>query len=260
MKNKLPHLFLSLFLILSFSAYSKEKPKEYYQITVYHFTSAEQEKIIDAYLKNAYLPALHRQGINKIGVFKPVANDTASDKRIYVLIDSKKLKQLISLPTQLLKDRDYLQAGEEYNNSSYKNPPYVRMENILLQAFDMAPDLTLPDLKGTSKEKIYELRSYESATEALHYNKLKMFNQGGEINIFKRLGFNAVFYAKVIAGCHMPNLMYMTSFENRQEREAHWKTFSADSAWKKLSSEDQYQHNVSQADIILLHAADYSDY
>jgi hypothetical protein len=86
-----------------------------------------------------------------------------------------------------------------------------------------------------------------------------MFNEGGEVPLFKRLGFNAVFYADVISGSHMPNLMYMTSFENRAAREEHWKSFSADPEWKKLVALPEYQHNVSKAEVILCHAADYSD-
>ena len=87
-----------------------------------------------------------------------------------------------------------------------------------------------------------------------------MFNEGGEVDLFKRLNFNAVFYAEVIAGSSMPNLMYMTSFENKADRDAHWKTFVDDAEWKKLSGDPMYQHNVSKADIVLMRAAEYSDY
>jgi len=87
-----------------------------------------------------------------------------------------------------------------------------------------------------------------------------MFNVGGEVPLFKRLGFNAIFYASVIAGSHQPNLMYMTSFESMQEREAHWKTFSNDAQWKALSSDAKYQNNISHIDITFLHAMPYSDY
>ena len=37
-----------------------------------------------------------------------------------------------------------------------------------------------------------------------------------------------MFYASVLAGARMPNLMYMTTFENQAERDAHWKTFGDD--------------------------------
>ena len=67
-----------------------------------------------------------------------------------------------------------------------------------------------------------------------------MFNEGGEIPLFVRLNFNAVFYADVIAGSHMPNLMYMTTFNNKQDRDDHWKVFSADAEWKALSARPEY--------------------
>jgi len=77
--------------------------------------------------------------------------------------------------------------------------------------------------------------------------------------LFKKLGFNAVFYASVLSGAHMPNLMYMTSFENMASREQHWKTFGSDPFWKNLSASPEYQHNVSHIDIVFLHPTDYSD-
>ena len=87
-----------------------------------------------------------------------------------------------------------------------------------------------------------------------------MFNAGGEVALFNRLQFNAVFYAEVIAGSKMPNLMYMTTFNNKVERDIHWKNFGADTEWKTLSALPEYQHTVSKADIFFLRATSYSDY
>ena len=120
--------------------------------------------------------------------------------------------------------------------------------------------MKLPKLTAAKNERVYELRSYESATEKIFANKVYMFNEGGEIDLFKRLNFNAVFYAEVIAGSHMPNLMYMTSFENKTDREAHWKNFVDSPEWKKLSTLPEYQNNVSHIDIMLLQPMEYSDF
>jgi thioesterase domain-containing protein len=87
-----------------------------------------------------------------------------------------------------------------------------------------------------------------------------MFNVGDEINLFKRLGFNAVFYGEVIAGSHMPNLMYMTTFNNKEDRDKHWDAFGKDAYWKELVAKPEYQHNVSHADIIFLRPVEYSDF
>ena len=59
-------------LMVSFHAAAAE----FFELRTYYYTKAEQEAGLDQYLQNALLPALHRQGIRKVGVFKPIANDT----------------------------------------------------------------------------------------------------------------------------------------------------------------------------------------
>ena len=258
--KKLSCLLLALSLISLPGMLHAQKSREFYQLTVYHFSNGEQEKVIDNYLKNAYVPAIHRNGIKNVGVFKLIANDTAVDKRIYVLVPVKKFDALLNVSSKLLKDKEYLQNGKEYLDAPFSNTPYLRLENIFLQAFELAPTMKLPKLNSAKTERVFELRSYESGTEKLYRNKVEMFNQGGEIKLFERLNFNAIFYAEVLSGPRMPNLMYMTSFENREDRDAHWKTFGSDPEWKRLSALPQYQKNVSKSDILLLHATDYSDY
>jgi hypothetical protein len=262
-KKQLAFVFIGLLCgMMMFSSWTdhKKKEREFYQLTAYHFSSTAQEKTLDNYFQNALLPALHRDGIKNIGVFKSWANDTATDKLMYVLVPIHSLDMLTKLPEQLKKDEQYNNAAADYLNADYKNPPYTRMENIILHAFRLAPEMKLPSLQSPKRNRVYELRSYESATEKKFENKVQMFNEGGEIDIFNRLHFNPIFYSEVIAGNKMPNLMYMTSFENRADREAHWKAFGNDTAWKKLSSSPEYQNNVAHIDINFLYPADYSDF
>ncbi|MDP4264266.1 MAG: NIPSNAP family protein [Bacteroidota bacterium] len=265
MKKRISLFFrgiLSVLVLASLLSWSQAgKPtREYYQLTVYHFSNEGQEKIIDDYLQNALLPALHRMSIKQVGVFKALANDTSASKLLYVLIPVKSLEQVTTLREKLDDDKDFQQAGAAYINATYTEPPYTRIETILLRAFPLAPQMQAPDLKAAKKDRVYELRSYESATEKIFRNKVQMFNQGDEIGLFKRLNFNAVFYSEVIAGSKMPNLMYMTSFENMADRDAHWKSFSNDPDWKRLSAMPEYQHNVAHVDITFLHPVDYSDF
>jgi len=252
---------ISLFTnIFSASARVDGKTREFYSIRIYQLKNAEQEARVDNYLQRAFLPALHRMGIADVGVFKPVGNDTALVRRIYVLIPFKSLEQFTGLSAALAKDAQYLSDGKDYLDASYDQAPYDRIESILLQAFPDMPRHNVPAaLQGPRAERVYELRSYEGPTEKYFANKVHMFNEGGEIPLFQRLGFNAVFYASVLSGSHMPNLMYMTSFDNLASREQHWKTFSADPAWKQLSGSPQYQHNVSHIDIVFLHPTEYSE-
>jgi hypothetical protein len=122
------------------------------------------------------------------------------------------------------------------------------------------PQLKAPELQTPRAERIYELRSYEGYTEKIFKNKVQMFNEGGEVDLFKRLGFNAVFYAEVLAGSRVPNLMYMTTFANKSSRDEHWNTFRDDPQWKTLSAMKEYQNNVSKIDITFLTPTAYSDY
>ena len=55
-------------------------------ITVYHYRTAGQEKSLDDFLENALLPFYHNKGIKYIGAFKPLSNDTAADKTLYVIV------------------------------------------------------------------------------------------------------------------------------------------------------------------------------
>jgi hypothetical protein len=237
----------------------KGKP-EHYSLTIYHFLNGEQERAIDDYLSKALLPLLHKNNFENVGVFKPIANDTAVDKRIYLLIKAKKIHEIAAVNDLLYNDPAYGDTAKKFTAAPYNNPPYTRYETILLQAFPLAKKMNMPALQSEKSKHVYELRSYESATDGLYKNKVKMFNEGGEIALFNRLGFNAVFYGEVLFGSRMPNLMYMTSFENMGERDAHWKTFSSDPEWKRLSSLPEYQHNVSKSNIILMHATAYSDF
>lgn len=258
MPAKLVTMMLVFFIFST--ALPAQQKREYYQLTVYHYNTNTQEQILDRYFQEALLPALHRLQINSVGVFRAIANDTAVSKKMYVLIPFSTLNEVADLGIKLSSDKDYQIKGDTYLNAAYNAPPYKRKEVILLQPFSIAASFKLPQLKSAKKERVYELRSYESATEKIFRNKMHMFNQGDEIGLFKRLNFNAIFYAEVIAGSKMPNLMYMTSFENMTDRDAHWKSFGSDPYWKKLSAMPQYQNNVSHIDITFLRPTDYSDY
>ncbi len=241
-------------------AYSAPVKKDFYQIKIYHLKGNEQVSMMDGYLKNVYLPAMHRAGIKNIGVFKPIANDTAAAKLIYVFIPFSSSTSWMDIDAKLEKDGVYKNEAKSFNEAAADNAPYERMESILLEAFPGQPNLVLP--KDKNIERVFELRSYESPTANLHKKKMAMFNAaGGEIKIFDRLGFNPVFYAKVLSGSHMPHFMYMPIFTSLDERNAQWKRFGDDSVWKDISArpENENKVSVSHIDSILMHATDYSD-
>jgi hypothetical protein len=248
--------FLACTVLNSLSPAAAQK-REYYEIKIYRVNTQEQIKQLDQYFRNAYLPALHKLGIKKIGVFHDIGNDTLADKRIVLFIPLRSLEQVSKVEDIVLKD-DAIR-NENYWTAAYNTPPFKRVESILLQSFIMMPTWKAPSLSGNKADHVYELRSYESANERLYRKKVHMFNEGGEVALFNRLQFNAVFYAEVLAGSRMPNLMYMTSFNNMKERDAHWASFVADPEWKKLSGMEEYKNTVSTIDRFMLRPAEYSE-
>ena len=265
MKMKQNYLLLRnlcLALLLSgigiVQSFAKAPDREFYQLRIYHFINKGQQDRVEKYLKDALIPALHRIGINKTGVLRTFEGDTTGLK-IYVLIPFKSITQLLQLPEELKNDKQYEVAGSDYINPTYENPPYSRFETVIMKAFVNSPELKVPVLKTPKSERYYELRSYESATEKIHQNKLEMFNQGGESNVFKQIGSNPVFFGQVISGSHMPNLMYLTAYANKDAREAQWKIFKNHADWKRLSTMPEYKNNVSHADILFLQPTDYSE-
>jgi hypothetical protein len=233
--------------------------QEFYELRIYTFKSPEQLQRTEAYLEKALLPALHRQGNSRVGVFRPVETDSSFGKKLYVLIPHKTLAAFDKQESLLAKDNAYLESGKDYLDAVHSDPPYKRIQIILLKAFSGMPIAAKPDIKTPVNERVYELRSYEGHTEKIYRNKVDMFNGGDEVGLFKRLGFNAVFYGEVISGSNMPNLMYMTTFENQASRDAHWKAFVDDPQWKSLSSMPQYKNNVSRIEIFFLRPTTYSD-
>ena len=62
-----------------------------------------------------------------------------------------------------------------------------------------------------------------------------MFN-GGEMQIFQKLGLRPVFFGETIVGPKMPNLLYMLSYDDLTAREKLWHDFVTSPDWKKLSA------------------------
>jgi hypothetical protein len=113
------------------------------------------------------------------------------------------------------------------------------VEASLLRAFAGWPKLTPPAASATKGKRIFQLRTYESPSNADHVRKVEMFHSG-EFEIFKNAGFHMVFFGDTLVGSRMPNLTYMVSFADTEDMNAKWDVFRSDPAWKKLSTSPRY--------------------
>ena len=158
---------LLAFLALSCSISAMAASRDFYQIQVYRLSGKAQEEKLDNYLRNDYLPALHRAGIQRVGVFKPIESDKNYGKCVYIWIPFKSLGHFEKTNKALEKDSEYQTRGINFLGSPFDQPPFIRKESTLLKAFKDAPKFFIPIYSTAPSERIYELRSYEGATENL---------------------------------------------------------------------------------------------
>ncbi|AKP54214.1 NIPSNAP family protein [Cyclobacterium amurskyense] len=251
---------LVLILIASYAPLkAQDGKKDLYELRVYHIDNLKQIEVVENYLEKAFIPAAHRAGVKHVGVFKPLASEPDAGKKIYVFLPFTNSKDYFRFQRKLKTDARHQEDGKAYIQAAFDNPSFNRIETSLMQAFETRSRMALPKLSSPKSERVYELRSYESATERLYHQKVKMFNEG-EIDIFDEMNFNGVFYGEPLAGANMPNLVYMTAFENMEDRDAHWAAFSDYPAWLALKANSEYDNTVSKNDKRLLRPTSYSDF
>ena len=85
--------------------------REFYQLKIFSFDTDAQIAITENYLDIAYLPALKKQQISNIGVFKPKSD---SIKKIYVLIPFQSMSQFESLEDNIGLDASHLKNGSDF--------------------------------------------------------------------------------------------------------------------------------------------------
>lgn len=211
-----------------------QKGRDFYELRVYTLKNETQQQLVEAYFKDAAIPALNRLGSKSIGVFTELKPE--GQTKLYVLIPFNSGSDFLAAEDKLAKDKVYLEAAKPYLNAPAADPAYERIESSLLKSFSRMPKLEIPE----HKPRIFELRRYEHATESAGQKKLEMFNDAGEVDLFKRLGFNPVFFGETVIGEKRPNLIYMVTFDDMDAHGSHWKAFGSDPEWKKISKMPDY--------------------
>ena len=230
-------------------ASANDKPsggKEYLELRHYEFASAEKQNAFEDFLGKAAVPALNRQGVSPVGVFK-----TEDDKEfdIWVLVPHNSLESIIISNTKLLADSEFKQAGGDILNCPKSNPSYIRFESSLLLTFDRCPRVEVPSKK---ESRLFQLRIYESHNAIMAKRKVEMFNTGGEIDLFRLTGLKPVFFGESIIGSKMPNLSYMVGFDDADAQKNAWDTFQKHPTWDKLKADPYYKDTVSNITNLVL--------
>jgi hypothetical protein len=233
------------------------KVREYYEIRKYHLQSGPQIKLTESYVSDALIPALNRLGIAPVGAFHlDIGPETPT---LYLLLPNTNVEALATAELHLAQDAVFMKAAEPFWNAPATAPAFQRIESSLLIAFEGWPKLTPPASTAQHGKRIFQLRTYESATSQDHVRKVEMFHHG-EFEIFQASGFGQVFYGDTLIGPRMPNLTYMLSFADMADLNAKWDVFRNAPEWKKLSSSPRYAFEaiVSNISNLILSPTTYS--
>jgi hypothetical protein len=213
------------------------KPRGHFLLRRYTLRTGPQTALTERFFADALLPALNRLGFTPVGAFKlDIGPETPT---FYLLIPGASVEALATLDLHLAEDAAFLAAAEPFWSAPAAAPAFLRVESSLHVAFTGWPRLTSPASAAAHTMRIFQLRTYESPSFHDHALKVEMFHSG-EFDFFRNAGFHPVFFGDTLIGPRQPSLTYMLSFADLNELTAQWKVFSADPAWKKLSTSSRF--------------------
>ncbi|PAW66048.1 MAG: hypothetical protein B9S34_08965 [Opitutia bacterium Tous-C1TDCM] len=239
--------------------------REYYDLRCYWLKSDPQGRtparlksavnpaLLDSYLEKALVPALAKRGAGPVGVFTEIeVNKNAgtsapkADSPVWVLIPYSSLEAFVTVSAEVNADAAVRQAAAAYLNVPKAAPAFERVDSWLLRAFKSMPKLEQPAFSKTkSPGRVFEMRDYESHSEAAALNKMAMFDDG-ETEVMRDLGMSPVFFGQALSGPNLPHLRYFTSGPDLAAHLAAWKKFGPDPRWVKMKDDPKYANNTSR--------------
>lgn len=226
------------------SSESTAEENQILELRTYTLVDSAAEEKLDAYLKHSLLPALQRQGLGPIGVFDQASDAEDGSIQVMLLVPGADVESVTSAASKLSSDEKYQQAAKEYLSTPAKKPIVKRIQSELLVSFDCWPKAVVPQQAKNKSPRLFELRIYESPTEKHGQLKVEMFNSG-EVPIFLDCGITPVYMGQAVIGDKMPNLTYMTVYNNEAERDEAWKKFTTHPDWQTLKEVEKYKDTVS---------------
>ena len=223
---------------------SQTKGQQYFEWIRYYLPVGNRQGWVSEYYRDVAIPALNKAGIGNVGVFN--VKHGPNNPTLHVIIPHPSLESVVTLNDRLLDDNNFVETGSRFLKSPLSEMAFVAMEKTILKAFAYLPEIVVPTQKKANKPRIFQVRTYESPSLTAAKRKIHMFNEGGEINIFKKTGLQPILFGETISGDRMPNLVYILAFDDFADMDKSWNRFRDDPDWKKLSADPFYAETVSR--------------
>jgi hypothetical protein len=234
------------------------RPPLLLELRRYHFRYGPMEARYTEYAKSVLIPAMNRAGVKPVGAFSVAVGPDSPT--VYLLLPHPDAESVAGLAGRLSADPEYRAAAGPFRGLPPADPLYAGRESTLMAAFATVPGVEAPAGPQAAPSRVFELRTYVSHSEAANLKKIEMFESGGEIAIFRRLGITPVFFGRNLIGPLLPSLTYMTVFADMAARDKAWGAFREDPAWQKLRATAGYTNAelVTNIHNVLLRPAEYS--
>ena len=221
--------------------------RELIEVKTYVCSNVAKRDTLMKVFDEALVPALNRQGITRVGVFwsDGQVNDgnAAHETSVFTVAPYPDAVSFLESDQRLLADADYMKAASALFGAPMADPLYDSCSSQLLRGFATCPQVC----KVTdSPERIFQIRIYNSYTIERNCKKIAMFEEGGEIGIFRACGMAPVFFGQALAGGHLANLTYMLGFADQAAKDAGWKKFRDHPDWLKLKADSQYNNTANK--------------
>lgn len=238
-------LLLGVMLAFPSLARGADDQVQILELRTYILRDGDAEQTLDDYLQQALIPALTRQGLGPIGAFEPANKVEEDEPQVMLLVAGPDIESVVSAGAKLADDSEFVRAAKAYWETPADETPIVRIRSELLRAFECWPQVVAPRQTEGGRPRLFELRIYESPTEKAGRLKVEMFN-AGEVPIFLDCGIVPVFMGEALIGDKLPNLTYMTVYDDEAERDAAWKKFTEHPDWQTLKAVQKYKGTVSK--------------
>jgi hypothetical protein len=210
-----------------------------------------------SYAKDALVPALGRAGLAPIGAWNVAMGPDSPT--VHLLLPHPDAASVVTLDARMEGDAEYRKAAASTLALPPADPPFLSCDSSLHAAVATMPGVEKPSGPAAGKDRLFELRTYRSDTEAASRRKIEMFEAGGELALFRRVGLDTVFFGRDLVGGGLPSLTYMVVFADAVAREKAWAAFRDHPEWVKMRDDPRYADTVSRIDSALLRPTDYSE-
>lgn len=235
----------------SIAAPANAPERELYEWRTYRLKDKSQQKPIHQYLESVVIPNCEELSEGPVGVFTEIGPEATPS--IHALFVYPSATSMVLHNKLLSLNPDFKKIATEYLDAKKEAPRFERIDSWFMLPFSGSPRINVPE----RKERVLELRTYESFSEERARAKVEMFN-GGEIEIFPKCGFENVFFGEAVSGSGLPCLKYMLSSPDMATNEKGWKTFLEHPDFVKMKDDPKYADTVSKITKLFLEPTDYS--